>query len=195
MRQQHSHREKSLGLTAADVPAKALPVVRLPQKEIERGFRLAKRRNSSYKAIDGGDVFGDLNSLDSHQRGILGELAVAKFYGIEIDSEVYDSGDGGRDFQFFNNSIDTDVKTTATKKMQLPELLVKADKGVNADLYIQAHIIKESRSEVYVRLLGYATADTVTARSPRRHPGRTKNYVVEPNELTMLPHFNTVPDR
>jgi hypothetical protein len=80
MKQKYSNKIKPLGLTAADVPLEALPVVRLTREEINRGLRLAKRRNASYRDISGGDVFGNLGSLDSHQRGILGELAVAKFY-------------------------------------------------------------------------------------------------------------------
>jgi hypothetical protein len=195
MPQKHSHREKTLGLTPADVPLEALPVVRLTREEIERGLSLAEGRNDSYQDIDGGDVFGDLSSIDSHRRGILGELAVAKFYGISIDTAVYDNGDDGRDFQLFDETIDVDVKTTATTKMRLPELLVKADKEPRADLFIRAHIINGNRTEVRVRLLGYARAATVTDRRPRRHPGQTRNYVVEPNELTMLPHFNIVPDK
>jgi hypothetical protein len=195
MTQQHSHREKSLGLTPADVPLEALPVVRLTREEVERGLSLAESRNDSYQDIDGGDVFGDLNSIDSHRRGILGELAVAKFYGLSIDSGIYDNGDDGRDIQLFGDSIDVDIKTTATTKMRLPELLVKADKEVRADLFVRAHIINSNRTEVRVRLLGYARAGTVTDRRPRRHPGQTRNYVVEPDELTMLPHFNIVPDR
>jgi hypothetical protein len=193
MKQKYSNKIKPLGLTAADVPLEALPVVRLTREEINRGLRLAKRRNASYRDISGGDVFGNLGSLDSHQRGILGELAVAKFYGISVDSEIYEFGDGGRDFQLFDD--DVDVKTTATTKMRLPELLVRSDKEVRADLFVRAHIINGNRTEVRVRLVGYATSDTVTNRKPRRHPGQTKNYVVEPNELMLLPHFNVVPSR
>jgi hypothetical protein len=187
-------REKSLGtLSPTDVPLEALPVVELTEQEIKHSLRTAKRRNDSYIGYADKDVFGDLDSLDSHQIGILGELAVAKFYALDIDTEVYDYGDGGRDFSLFDR-LDVDVKTTATDKMRLPELLVKANKEVTADQFIRAHIISRDNSRVYVRLLGYVPEEIVTDREPRRHPGQTKNYVVGPNEMTMLPYFNIIPD-
>lgn len=70
--------ENSLGLTPADVPLEALPVVRLTREAIERGLSLAEGRNDSYQDIDDGDVFGDLGSIDSHRRGIFGELSVPR---------------------------------------------------------------------------------------------------------------------
>jgi hypothetical protein len=190
MNQKSLHREKSLGtISPKDVPLKAIPTVDLTSQEVQRVTHLAERRNASYEEIDGGDVFGQLDSLTSHQIGILGELAVAKFYGLSIDSSTYKYGDGGRDFRLFDDGYDVDVKTTATDQMRIPELLVQADKDLVADLFVLAHIIGQNESAVRVRLLGCAKKATVKDRRPRKHPGRMRNYVVGPEELTLLPHL------
>lgn len=85
MSQKQSNREKSLGpISPADVPLEALPVVTLDREHIEKALELAERRNDSYYAIDGGVVFGNRDALTSHQIGLLGELAVARLYGLSV---------------------------------------------------------------------------------------------------------------
>ncbi len=185
MIQKQLDRDKTLGPTPADVPLNALPVIELSREDIQRALKLAEQRNNSYSAIDGGVVFGDRNSLTSHQIGLLGELAVAKLYGIDIDSEIYEWGDGGRDHLLCKMELDT--KSTATTKIQRPELLVRADKELQADLYIRAHIINWDSSGAHVRLIGCAPREVVEAQKPRCHPGSTENYVVSPEDMSLMP--------
>jgi len=178
--------KKSLGpLSPADVPVEALPVVELSKEDIESALDLAKNRNKSYDAINGGTVFGNQNSLSSHQTGLLGELAVADLFGLSVDTSTYDRGDNGKDHTLFGQAVD--VKATATKKMSRPELLVRADKEVSSDIYILAHIIEWDSSGARVRLIGRASKELVTNRTPRCHPGRKRNYVVAPDEMDFLP--------
>jgi hypothetical protein len=75
--------------------------------------------------------------------------------------------------------------------MDRPDLLVQPHKTLGADLYILAHIIGWGAESVRVRLHGYADQETVTDREPRRYPGSDENYVVEPDELTLLPWITT----
>lgn len=186
MSQKQSYREKSLGpISPADVPLEALPVVTLDREHIEKALELAERRNDSYYAIDGGVVFGNRDALTSHQIGLLGELAVARLYGLSVDTTTYHRGDDGRDHHLFD--VDIDVKATATKKISRPELLVRADKSLASDLYIRAHVIDWTSSGARVRLIGCATREKVKSRTPRCHPGSTENYVVPPEEMDFLP--------
>lgn len=188
MNQKQLNREKSPGtktLSPADVPIDALPVVELSTEQIEKALNLAKRRNNSYQAIDGGVVFGDRDSLTCHQIGLLGELAVADLYGISLDTNEYRSGDNGKDHSLFGTGID--VKATATRKVRLPELLVQSDKPLRAELYIRAHVIDWGSSGARVRLIGCASREVVQEQTPRCHPGSTKNYVVTPEEMDLLP--------
>jgi hypothetical protein len=183
MTQKHLSREKSLGLTPADVPIEALPVVELTKEDIQQALSLAEKRNGS--AIDDGTVFGDRDALTSHQIGLLGELAVAKLYGIGLDTGTYRGGDNGKDHSLFE--LDIDVKATATRKVRRPDLLVCTDKPLKADLYIRAHVINWTSSSARVRLIGCAPKEKVEKQTPSSDYWDTENYVVEPDEMDFLP--------
>lgn len=180
------NREKSPGkLAAVDVPIDQLPVVQLTSEHIRRSSELAIDRNKSYRQIDGGTVFGNNDALTSHQTGILGEMAVAELYSTEIDAETHEFGDGGIDLDLWGASAD--IKTTTTTKMEYPQLLICDDNPLSADLFFLAHIVNWGPSGAQVRVHGYATQTQVVNKTPYRHPGNQKNYVVEPKELTLPP--------
>lgn len=179
------NREKALGMSPASVPLSALPTVELSNEQLQRVNELAQQRSESYKQIGGGVLFGSQDSLTSHEVGLLGELAVAQLYGLSIDSGVYQRGDDGTDLMLRGMSID--VKTTATDAMKKPELLIRADKSLDADLYVRAHVIEYDSSGARVRILGAASKSLVKDRKPKRHPGTTLNYVIMPRELSLLP--------
>jgi hypothetical protein len=186
----HSDREKSLGpISAASVPLRALPTIELSSEQLRRVDALAQARSNSYEPIDGGTLFGGQNSLTSHQIGVLGELGVGKFYGLPIDSDIYQYGDNGSDLTL--HGWDMDVKSTATDALDLPELLVRADKGLNADIYVRVHVLDWDETGARMRIIGAASREVVKNREPQRHPGSTKNYVVTPRELNPLPALRT----
>lgn len=186
MKQKQTHREKSLGtISPVDVPLEAIPIVELNANQVRRSAELAEDRQDSYESFEGSTVFGSLDSLSSHQIGILGEMAVAELFTRGIDQEVYKFGDGGIDLTLWEKTAD--VKATKTEKMQLPQLLVCEDNDFTADLFFLAHIIEWDSHGARVRVIGYATQEQVSDREPYRHPGRTKNYVLDPNELTLSP--------
>ncbi|GAB3705154.1 hypothetical protein [Halorubrum pallidum] len=185
MSQNHLTREKSLGLTPADVPLEALPTVELTTEDIQRALELAEKRNDSYKAIDGGLVFGNRDALTSHQIGLLGELAVAKLYGIDIDGSTYRRGDDGKDHSLFG--VDIDVKATATEKVRCPDLLVRSDKPLRAELYIRAHVIDWDSSSARVRIIGCASQEKIKEQTPDDQLFDVPNYIVNPEEMSFLP--------
>jgi len=185
MSQKYANREKSLGLTPADVPLEALPTVELTTEDIQRALELAEKRNDSYKAIDGGLVFGNRDALTSHQIGLLGELAVAKLYGIDIDGSTYQRGDDGKDHSLFG--VDIDVKATATEKVRCPDLLVRSNKPLRAELYIRAHVIDWDSSSARVRIIGCASQEKVKEQTPDDQLFDVPNYIVNPEEMSFLP--------
>lgn len=189
----HTNRDKFLGtISPADVPLRTLPVVELTTKELRRIDNLAQKRSESYSSIGGGKIFSGSNSsvssLSRHVIGLLGECAVAKFYSISVDSNIYKFGDDGVDLELYGKSID--VKTTGTD-MTLPELLVRADKNLQSDIYIRAHVLDWDETGARVRIVGAASQEAVKNREPQRHPGTTKNYVIPPRELDLLPALRT----
>lgn len=186
MKDKRPHRDNFPGtLSPVDVPISQLPVVDLSTEHLRRASELAVDRNESYHAIDGGTVYGENSALTSHETGILGEMAVAELYATSIDTETYAFGDGGVDLDLWG--VTGDVKSTTTTKMTYPQLLVRANKDLAADIYLQTHIQNWGEDGAQVRILGYATRAQLADKTGVEHPGETKNYVVEPSELTLPP--------
>ncbi|MCQ4334927.1 hypothetical protein KM295_15860 [Natronomonas sp. F2-12] len=183
MSQKHLDREKSLGLTPAEVPLKALPTVKLSREDIRRALDLAEKRNDS--AIDEGVVFGDQTALSSHQTGLLGELAVARLYGLNVDENAYKQGDDGIDLSLHGTSID--VKSTATRQMSRPDLLVRANKPLKSELYIRTHVFDCTASRARIRIIGCASKEKVKDQMPEPYPEDTLNRVVRADEMDFLP--------
>ena len=71
--------------------------------------------------------------------------------------------------------------------MKYPQLLVCGDNELTSDLYFVTHITNWGPNGAQIRVLGYGTKDLVKSKTPYRHPGSTKNYVIEPEELTLPP--------
>jgi hypothetical protein len=187
------NQQKVLGtLSPKDVPLHQLPVIELSAKHVRRAGELARDRNESYDQIDGGTTFGENDSLTSHQTGILGEMAIAELFASDIDTEVHPFGDGGIDLDLWGATAD--VKATKTNKMQYPQLLVCEDNELNADLYFLTHVINSDSNGARIRVLGYGTKEQVESKTPYRHPGSTKNYVVDPEELTLTPLLQAAND-
>lgn len=173
-------------ISPADVPIESLPVIELSANQLQHVAQLAQQRNNSYRPIDGGVVFGDRQALENHLVGIIGELAVGKLYNVAIDTAIYAYGDDGVDLKLAG--LDLDTKTTASQKIRLPELLVRADKSLRADLYVRAHVLELDRDTgARVRIVGCASSEKVASTEPRRHPGQRLNHVVEPAEMSLPP--------
>jgi len=183
MSQKYADREKSPGLTLADVPLKALPTVKLSREDIQRALDLAEKRNDS--AIDEGVVFGSRTALSSHQIGLLGELAVARLYGLNVDANAYTQGDDGTDLSLHGTTID--VKSTATRKMHRPDLLVRPDKPLKSELYVRTHVFDWTASSARIRIIGCASREKVKDQIPEPYPEDTLNRVVRADEMDFLP--------
>ena len=122
-------------------------------------------------------------TIENHERGILGEFAAAKFFGVpdRVDTQVYEYGDPGYDFEIGGWRVD--VKT-AKSQHQRPSLMVDATKELTADFYVLVHQLAQ---QCY-RVIGYAPA-SVVAQAPVRNIGtHMAQHVreVEQDRLTPL---------
>jgi hypothetical protein len=86
------------------IPASVLPETAFPTVRIEDNRYAPIAAHGAQRAKGRGDI-------ERHTLGILGEYAAAKFLGVphEIDTEVYENGDPGYDFEVGGWRVD--VKT------------------------------------------------------------------------------------
>lgn len=176
------------GLTPADVSLSDFPIVNLTDQQLHDAKSIACRRSDSYESINGGRVYGEQSCQEAHLTGVIGELAVAQLYDGIVDRETYAQGDNGYDLVFGRTKFD--VKTTQTTAISRPDLIIPTDPKPAADYYILTHWIDEHR----VRVLGYASQETVLDSEQRRFPGSTLNHVVEHAEL-QIPSEHNPPQR
>lgn len=167
-------RERPL-ISAADLPETAFPTVRI---EDNRYAPIAA--HGAQRAKGRGDI-------DRHTLGILGEYAAAKFLGVpeneRIDTEVYEDGDPGYDFEAGGWRVD--VKT-ANHRWQRPSLMVDATKNPTAaDFYVLVHKLAQ---QTY-RIIGYVPASVVAATPTRNIGTHWAEHVrtVEQDWITPLP--------
>lgn len=94
--------------------------------------------------------------------GMLGEIAAARYYGIEPYTKIERCrADGGADLRVGNYTADVKATTVPPNphNPKQPHLLVQAE-GVPYDAYILAHV-SEPLEQGVVHLLGYATRTMV----------------------------------
>lgn len=175
--------QKPSPLSPARIDLDRLPHVVISKSRLDELKRLALERVQSYRRITSRSELEDL--AQNHLRGLIGEAAVADAYGLDLDQQIRQFGDDGYDLVL--DGVRLDVKSTATRAMEIPELLVPSDQEFTADVFVLVHILGTVRNGVRCRLVGCAEAETVRDRRPRYHPGSQRNYVVEPSELSPPP--------
>ena len=148
----HNHTPLISALTVSDT---ALPTVTIPDCRYTPLCKQGARR-----AVD------TPGTIEDHMRGILGEFAAAKFFGVpeRLDTEIYEYGDPGHDFRVAGKTVD--VKT-AQPRWEQPSLVVDANKDLVADVYLLVH---EVATKCY-QIIGYAPS-AVVARAPVRSLSR-----------------------
>ena len=167
--------------------------VKLSDQDIARTETLARARDAKKRKFGAGRHGGLTDSSEqSHAYGLYGEVAVAKYFDIELDTEIYDDhGDFGYDFII--GDLKVDVKTaTHFSAYRYPWLKVpmefKRDKEKieKCDLFI--HCYYDSRNQV-VYIQGWATKELVKSKTPERiknnrtgKPGPL-NYIVRTSEF------------
>lgn len=162
-------------LSAADLPRSMLPTVQLPESKYylleKHGARRAKN--------------GARGSIENHRKGILGEGVFGTYVGIEdeIDTNLYERGDGGVDFSL--GTVTVDVKTVGRHRSD-PALTIDAYQELRADYYALVHRIGQTN----FRLIGYAPRQFVANAPIREHDGHQYHFV-DQSSLFPFPPFLT----
>jgi hypothetical protein len=157
-------------VSATDIPASLSPTIEIPEEQYHPLQEFAIQR--------GKNAYG---TIDNHELGILGEGAVARFFGTtkNIDTEIYDRGDGGVDLELHGVSID--VKTCG-RRYSTPDLIVSAYQPLRADYYVLVDRI----GKMHFDLVGYAPRQFVANASIREFRGQPC-HVVPQQDLFPFP--------
>lgn len=87
------------------------PIILLTAPDIVEAKRVASLRQMNKEGLNSTQRFhAGETSLDGHVLGVLGELAVGRFLGADIDKKRRQEGDQGFDFEI--RGITIDVQTT-----------------------------------------------------------------------------------
>jgi hypothetical protein len=163
------------------VSVSEIPQTVQPTVEISDAKRIPLSKLGTKRARD------SPGSTDDHIRGILGEYAVAKFFGKpkKVDEEIYEYGDPGYDLQINGQTID--VKTVSPRANN-PGLMVDVRENIEADYYI---LVQELNANTY-RIIGYAPGSIV--KEADIHRIRLEGYakrlrVVEQYDLFPIPSY------
>ena len=166
--------------------------VEITDQDVERVETLARKRDAK-KVKFGAGRHGNLTSSSeqSHTYGLFGELAVAKYFNIELDNEIYDDhGDAGYDFIIAG--LKADVKTATHGAaynepwLKVPAQYKKDQKKIdNCDIFIACYYDHRKRL-AYIQ--GWVTKETLTNREKERislNKGGFGpwNYIVKKNEF------------
>jgi hypothetical protein len=118
----------------------------------------------------------------THIRGLKGELAAARYYGLDPDLQCRPRGDDGTDFvaEYDGERATIDVKTTAYTRD--PWLRVRADGHHTADYYLLAAVDGPA-----VTLAGWASASTVAATPISAETGHHDNHILRGDDLATPP--------
>lgn len=163
-----------------DLPDVTLPGCTIDENWMEIARLIARARYLSFRDADCSKTYGNQSGFDAHLTGVLGEMAVKRLLEEPQEQAIHIFGDGGADLRIGQRSAD--VKTTTTDAAR-PNLVIRADQPLRAELYILAHRHGENK----VGVVGYTTREVVEAREPIEWPGDTLNYVVPWEDLHVFP--------
>lgn len=154
-------------VSAADVDINQLATRTIPEG-----------RSTALETVAEDIASGWAGSTRNHHIGLLGEDALAQFFGIPnaLNTEVYpDGGDGGVDLLV--NGARVDVKTVGRRRSN-PALTVNVYEQLTADYYALASRIGPRT----VRLIGYAPWEFVANARKCEH-NDDKYHIVEQEYL------------
>ena len=146
--------------------------VKITDQDVARAKTLARARDAKKEKFGAGR-HGNLSksSEQSHTDGLYGEIAIAKYLGIELDAEIYDDhGDAGYDFII--GDLKADVKTAVSGAaymnpwLKVPAQYKKDQKKIdNCDIFIACYY-NSRKSLAYIQ--GWVTKETLMNREKER---------------------------
>lgn len=141
-----------------DAPLRNVPELRSPHQDSTRdvvdlgqyrtstakralGPEHSKERNASFEEREDYDNDSNTWGVDPEERnfrGVMGELAFAKYADLQIDTSTSEWSDGGFDFDIRLRGEPTAVDIKTSNKE--PKALMVKEHSMNADYYILAHL-------------------------------------------------------
>ena len=153
--------------------------------------KIAKERNASFEKREDYDNDSNTWGVDPEERnfqGVMGELAFAKYAGLQVDTSTSEWSDGGYDFDIRLRGEPTAVDIKTSNKE--PKALMVKEYAMNADYYVLGHL--DGRT---VTFYGGASKESlengVRKESPFGHTNLTLGVeylepIPDPDEITEL---------
>lgn len=153
----------------------------LPPELRQEALDLAKERNKKEKRFGGKTYNGTMTAQNSHDMGLLAEMAVSFYLGIEVDKRIFhNKGDDGIDLvhQKLGNIA---VKSTSYEVDPYLRAEVKRDFDI-IDNYILCYVSKDLQ-DIYI--IGYISRTDLHTRGVKKKLGRflPENWIVGEKDL------------
>jgi hypothetical protein len=157
--------------------------VNLGMRDSHLAKKEAKKRLKSFEKDPNWDLEKKTFGVEAYYRayrGLMGELAFAKYAGLTIDPNQYEKTDQGEDFyvEYCGARVSIDIKA-ANKE---PYALMVKEGPVSADYYIQCHV-----DNLTVTFYGMATGEEVESRELVDTPREHRNREIPIEELEPIP--------
>jgi len=176
-----------------------MPVsVDVTPRYVRRARQITQERMKSFEGNDdwyseAGEQGWGHEAQKRHLIGVLGEMAFATYYDLQVDTETFSRTDGGTDFRVrftereTSDVVGVDVKCSPAEN---PDLIVKTE-SVDADYYVQCRLpegLPENEERTTIEMMGGATKEMLLNREPRKSLNYGHyNYHVAPEYLLNLP--------
>lgn len=163
-------------------------VVELSERDVHILRKQAKKRNRTFEESNNWDNDAKTYGVDAEERnfrGVLGELAFAKYAGLTIDPNEYEKTDQGEDFYVWyqGERCTLDIKV-ANKE---PYALMVKEGTVRADYYIPGYL--DDRT---VTFYGIASGKEVQSGELVDTPYEHRNHEIPVEELDPVPEPETL---
>jgi|TARA_Y100000310_G_C20650942_1_gene799390 hypothetical protein len=171
-------------------------IVKLTDEEIDKVKELARGRDAKKKYFGAGRHWACSSkagsSEASHYYGLLGEMAVAKYFDVALDERIFEKhGDEGMDLQITELGGKVDVKTTIDY-VDDPFLRVPmghprdVEKLNAADAFVCCCL--ERKKPNIVQIVGWQTKDKVCqAKTKQLMRNGPINFILRESELEQVP--------
>jgi hypothetical protein len=127
----------------------------------------------------------DQGDFAIHLAGMMGEIAVSKFLGFELRTDVTHGGDGGSDMQVNGQSIQ--IKTSTHSTTPLPRLMIfNSIDDFSTDWAILCSI----QGVCVVRLHGFISKRKFATKVVTHNFGYGERYCVAEEHLTQIERFH-----
>ncbi|WP_248515004.1 hypothetical protein [Salinarchaeum laminariae] len=164
----------------------------IPPRDVRTAFTQAAKRNEPFEEREGYDNDANRWGVDPEDRnftGVMGEMALAVYADLQIDSTIYDVGDGGIDFRvaYQGEERTIDVKT----RTKDPFALWVKEGSLRADWYVLGHLRSPPDSDQLegwsVELIGRASKEELLDAEMSKSDYGHQNHSILRKDLHPIP--------